>query len=74
MYELKEQISQDSWEDIQGSIDEMLSSFYTSRIGLRFLMEHHVKSRCKVPGVRTQGSWKFIIGICMSGMRFYIAV
>lgn len=50
IYELKEEISKENWEDIQSSIDQMLTAFYTSRIGLRFLMEHHIKSRHRVPG------------------------
>ena len=36
--------------DAQKSIDNVLSRFYMARIGLRFLIEHHIESRVQREG------------------------
>ena len=37
--EVKGEVGPTEWERIRGDIDRVLTAFYTSRIGLRFLME-----------------------------------
>ena len=48
--EVKREVGPDVWVRIHGDIDRVLKSFYTSRIGVRFLMEQHITARDRLPG------------------------
>ena len=48
--EVKRDVGADEWERIRGDIDNVLTSFYTSRIGVRFLMEQHITARDRLSG------------------------
>jgi len=48
--ELKQEVGPERWMQLQADIDRVLTSFYTSRIGVRFLMEHHITSKQHVEG------------------------
>jgi hypothetical protein len=48
--EVKRDVGPKEWSRIHGDIDRVLTSFYTSRIGVRFLMEQHITARDRLPG------------------------
>ena len=48
--EVKREVGPREWSRIHGDIDRVLTAFYTSRIGLRFLMEQHITARDRMPG------------------------
>jgi hypothetical protein len=48
--EVKRDVGATEWERIHGDIDSVLTRFYTSRIGVRFLMEQHITARDRLPG------------------------
>jgi len=43
--EVKRDVGPEEWSRIHPEIDRVLTGFYTSRIGLRFLMEQHITAR-----------------------------
>eukprot|EP00933_Yihiella_yeosuensis_P076378 TRINITY_DN8610_c0_g1_i1.p1 TRINITY_DN8610_c0_g1~~TRINITY_DN8610_c0_g1_i1.p1 ORF type:complete len:531 (-),score=103.10 TRINITY_DN8610_c0_g1_i1:137-1729(-) len=49
--EVRESLGDTRWEEIRSEVDLILDRFFMKRIGLRFLIQHHIASATQVPGV-----------------------
>ena len=55
--EVKRDVGASEWSRIHDDIDRVLTRFYTSRIGLRFLMEQHITGKSAASSVGPQATW-----------------
>jgi len=49
--EVRESLGEREYEDIRSEIDLILDRFFIKRIGLRFLIQHHIESASQRPGI-----------------------